>query len=66
MQSAFALGKLLAEHPDASSREDISKLLRDYEQEIIPRATEWVLASRKAGVDFQNTGKGLPGAEHTR
>jgi 2-polyprenyl-6-methoxyphenol hydroxylase-like FAD-dependent oxidoreductase len=64
MQSALALGRLLVENPEVSTRERISRLLRDYEREMVPRATDWVLASRHAGVDFQNTGQGLAGAEH--
>jgi 2-polyprenyl-6-methoxyphenol hydroxylase-like FAD-dependent oxidoreductase len=54
MADAFALGKLLVERRDISTKEEISQLLRDYEKEMIPRATFWVLESRKSGVMFRD------------
>jgi hypothetical protein len=61
MHSALSLGKTLAGRLNVSAQPQISKLLREYEQEMVPRATEWVLASRQAGLDFQDIPHGLAG-----
>jgi hypothetical protein len=52
MHDSISLGKRIATIPPTANKDDISNALRDFEKEMIPRATEWVHSSRMASETF--------------
>jgi 2-polyprenyl-6-methoxyphenol hydroxylase-like FAD-dependent oxidoreductase len=52
---AFTLGRLIVEEAtNTTATFDVQKVIRDYEKEMIPRATSWVLATRAGSKNFDN------------
>lgn len=51
---SFSLGRLIVEEVRTAANFDAQKVIREYEKEMIPRATSWVLATRAGAENFDN------------
>jgi 2-polyprenyl-6-methoxyphenol hydroxylase-like FAD-dependent oxidoreductase len=52
---AFTLGRLIVEEVRTAATFDAQKIISEYENEMIPRTTAWVLATRARAEYFDNT-----------